>query len=142
MNILRNVTGSSAGNTFPNCFVINNKSISNKNDIVNGLSNFITNIVPDLAKNISNTSNKHFTDYLRTSVIESIFFPVSYSELLNAVSNLRRYKSHEYHSLIMWITKKIIISVLEPFMHICDLSFSKGIFQLQLKIAKVIPILR
>ena len=34
-NILRNVTGSSTANTFPNSFVIDNKLISNKNDIVN-----------------------------------------------------------------------------------------------------------
>ena len=67
-NILRNATGSSTGNTFPNSFVINNKLISNKNDIVNGLNNFFTNIRLDLAKNISNTSNGDFTDYLGTSV--------------------------------------------------------------------------
>ena len=42
----------------------------------------------------------------------------------------------------MWIIKKIIIYVLEPFMHICNLCFSKGIFPLQMKIAKVIPIFK
>ena len=42
----------------------------------------------------------------------------------------------------MWIIKIIIISVLELFMHICNLSFSKGIFSLQMKIAKVIPIFK
>ena len=75
LNKLRNATGSSTGNTFPNSFAINNKLISNKHDIVNGLNNFITNIVPDLAKNIFNTSNKHFADYLGTTVTESIFGP-------------------------------------------------------------------
>ena len=74
-NILRNVPGSSTANTFPNSFVIDNKLISNENDIVNDFNNFFTNIGPDLAKNISNTSNKHFIDYLGTSVTESIFFP-------------------------------------------------------------------
>ena len=33
-------------------------------------------------------------------------------------------------------------SVLEPFMHICNLSFSKGIFPLRMKIVKVIPIFK
>ena len=42
----------------------------------------------------------------------------------------------------MWIIKKITISVLEPFMHICSLSFSKGIFPLQMRIAKKIPIFK
>ena len=42
----------------------------------------------------------------------------------------------------MWIITKIIISVLEPFMHICNLSLSKGIFPLQMKIAKVIPMFK
>ena len=42
----------------------------------------------------------------------------------------------------MWIIKKIIISVLEPFMHIFNLFLSKGIFPLQMKIAKVIPIFK
>ena len=111
-NILRNVTGSSTGNTFPDSLVISNKLISNKNDIVNGLNNFLTNIGPDLARNISNTSNKYFTDYLGTSVTESIFLsPVSYSELLNVVSKQKCKKSFDYHGLNMWIIKKIIISV-------------------------------
>ena len=106
-------------------------------------NNFFTNIGPDLAKNISNTSNKHFIDYLGTSVTESIFLsPVSYSELLNVVSKLKCKKSFDYHGLNMWIIKKIIIYVLEPFMHICNLSFSKSIFPLQMKIAKVIPIFK
>ena len=73
--MLRNATGSSTGNTFPNSF-INNKLISNKNDIEK-LNNFITNIVIllpyyYLAKDISNTSNKHLTDYFGTSATESI----------------------------------------------------------------------
>ena len=38
--------------------------------------------------------------------------------------------------------KKKIIYVLEPFMHICNLSFSKGLFPLQMKIAKVIPMFK
>ena len=42
----------------------------------------------------------------------------------------------------MWIIKEIIISVLEPFMHIFSFSFSNGIFPLQMKIAKVIPIFK
>ena len=42
----------------------------------------------------------------------------------------------------MWIIKKIIIYILEPFMHICNLPFSKGIFPPQMKIAKVIPIFK
>ena len=41
----------------------------------------------------------------------------------------------------MWMTTTKI-SVLEPFMHICNLSFNKGIFPLQMKIAKVIPIFK
>ena len=106
-NILRNVTGSSTANTFQNSFVINNKLISNKNDIVNDFNNFITNIGPDLAKNISNTSIRHFTDYLGTSVTESIsLFPVSYSELLNVVSKQKCKKSFDYRSFNMWIIKK------------------------------------
>ena len=35
-----------------------------------------------------------------------------------------------------------IIYVLEPIMHNCHLSFSKGIFPLQIKIAKVDPIFK
>ena len=68
--------------------------------------------------------------------------PVSYSELLNVVSKLKCKKSFHYHGLNMWIIKKTIIYVLEPFMHICNLSFSKVIFPLQMKIAKVIPIFK
>ena len=73
--------------------------------MVNDMNNFFTNIGPDLAKNISNTSNKHFIDYLGTSVTESIFSPVSYSELLNVVSKQKCKKSFDHHGLNMWIIK-------------------------------------
>ena len=63
--------------------------------------------------------------------------PVSYSELLNVVSKQKCKKLFDYHGLNMWIIKKIIISVIEPFMHICNLSFSKGIFPLQMKMLKL-----
>ena len=132
MKILRNVTGSYTGNTFPNSFVINNKLISNKNDIVNGLNNFFTTIGLDLAKNISSTLNKHLTDYLGTSVTESTFLsPVSYSELLNVVSKQKCMKSFGHNGLNVWIIKKIVY-VLKPLRHICNLSVSKGIFPKQL----------
>ena len=49
-------------------------------------------------------------------------------------------KKSFYHGLNMWIKKTIY--VLEPFMHISNLSFSKGIFPQQMKIAKAIPIFK
>ena len=48
-------------------------------------------------------------------------------------------KSVDYHGLNMWI---IIIISNNNIMHICNLSFSKGIFPLQMKIARVIPIFK
>ena len=138
--ILKSVTGSSTGNTFPTSFVINNKLILNKNDIVNGLNNFFSNIGPEFAKNIPSISNKHFTDYLGTSIMEYIFLSqVCYSEILIIVSRQKCRNCFVNNGLNMLIIKRII-SVLEAFMHICNLSFSKGIFPQQMKIAKVIPI--
>ena len=40
-NILRNIAGGYAGNTFPNSFFISNRLISNENGILNGLNNFL-----------------------------------------------------------------------------------------------------
>ena len=91
------------------------------------MNNYHANICHDLEEYISNTLNKDFTDYLGTSVTESIFFPVSYSELLNIVSKQKCKKSFDYHGLNMWIIEKII-SILEPLMHIHNLFSSKGIF--------------
>ena len=40
----------------------------------------------------------------------------------------------------MYIMKKIVNQVVNPYLHICNLSFNKGIFPDAMKVAKVIPI--
>ena len=66
----------------------------------------MTSIGPDLAKNISNTSNKHLTDYIGISVTESIclsqFLILNYRMLSLSRSGK---KSFDNHCLNMWIAK-------------------------------------
>ena len=51
-------------------------------------------------------------------------------------------RSMNYHDINMYCTKYIIASITKPLMHICNLSFSTGIFSDDLKIARVITIFK
>ena len=65
---------------------------------------------------------------------------VDENEILNIVKNLKSKKSTDNTDIDMILIKNIIHNIVEPFTHICNQSFLKGIFPNKMKTAKVIPI--
>ena len=67
-------------------------------------------------------------------------FNVNKKEIIDIVNSFENKLSKDKGGFNMYIMKKIVNQVVDPFLHICNLSFNKGIFPDAMKVAKVIPI--
>ena len=126
--------------SYPNQFLIENKNISDKQDIANSFNTFFSKIGAETSNNVPQT-NKQFASYLPNSIMNSIFIePVSPSDVLKATNRLKPKTSSGHDELSTKLMKETISLILEPITHIINVSFDTGIFPKLMKIAKVIPI--
>ena len=65
---------------------------------------------------------------------------VEENEVTNIVKSCKNKKSTGYGNVDMVIVKKVISNIVVPFTHICNKSFSSGVFPSKMKVAKVIPV--
>ena len=141
--ILNNVLKPNQGPTCtPNEFVSEDKNIvKGKTNIANGFNNFFVNVGSNLAKNIPCHQEKSFYDFLGNKNTSSMFIePVVQKEILNLTSQCKGKNSKDCNDISMKVIKNVMSSVIEPFTHICNLSFSTGVFPDAMKTAKVIPL--
>lgn len=129
---------------YPNSFISNGRLTRNTTDIVNGFNDFFVNVGPNLAKNIRvPNGNTSVLDFLQNTNTNTMFLPgVEEQEVMNIVNGCKNKKSTGYDNVDMIIVKKVISNVVIPFTHICNKSFSSGVFPSKMKIAKVIPIFK
>ena len=72
------------------CFVHDNKTIENRQNIANGFNDFFINIGPKLASTIPNVTDRHFLDYISNFVTRTIFLkPVTEIEVLDIVYSFK-----------------------------------------------------
>ena len=110
--------------------------MTNNTDIVNELKKFFTNKIP-------NISSKTINDYPRNKNDHSLFLePTNEVDVHSVVTQFSAKRSMNYHDINIYCIKYIIASITKHLMHICNLSFSTGIFQDEMKIARVIPKLK
>ena len=82
-------------------------------------------------------------DYLRNKNDHSMFLePTVDEEIHNVISQFSLERSRDHHDINMYCIKYIIASITKPLLHMCNLSFSTGIFPDEMKIARVIPIFK
>ena len=123
------------------CFLVNDTEITDVNDIANGFNDFFVNIGPELADRISNTENVNIFEYVKERNTNSMFLPeVNRNELLKVITSFESKISTDSDDFNMYTIKKIANEIIDPFLYICNLSFSKGVFPESMKIAKVVPI--
>ena len=109
--------------------------------ISNKFNNFFVNVGTSLAKNIP-SSKKCPTEYIVTNSTRLfILDPVSENEVLKILSNFKD-SSAGWDELKPLIMKSIKESIKTPLTHICNKSFSSGLFPSELKIANVVPIFK
>ena len=68
--------------------------------------------------------------------------PTDAQHIIRTVQNFKSKMSTDFIDLNMSMVKNIIAHIVKPLKHICNASFNTGIFPSQMKIAKVIPILK
>ena len=62
--------------------------------------------------------------------------------MLDVIKSFAYKTSTDYNGMNMFILKKITNLIVDPFPHICNIPFSKGVFPDALKIARVIPLFK
>ena len=117
------------------------KEVTEIKDIAEEFNNFFTNVGPNLAKKVPNSS-KSFTSFLNQthSIMEKN--SLSINELNEDFFSLKTNKSPGYDNINFNVVKKCFGEINEPLKHLFNLSLENGIFPEKMKIAKVIPLFK
>ena len=105
---------------------------------------FFTNVGPNLAKNIvPPNKNVSIFDTMKNSTANSMFLQtVTVDELMKTVMSGKNKFSKDYNDINMYVVKATFDAVVQPFLYICNLSFTKGVFPDKMKIAKIVPLFK
>ena len=99
---------------------------------------------PNLAMNIPAVNNAaSIYDYVGQQNLNSMFInPVNEAEVVRIIKLCKPKVSRDYDDISMWVLSRVAPRVVKPLVHILNISFSTGIFPSEMKIAKVIPLLK
>ena len=121
---------------------VDNEIVEDPNVIPNIFNKYFSSVGDNLARDIPPT-DKHFVDFLGPANPNSIFFtPIHKFEILDIVSNLNDKKSSGCDGINNCILKGIIPYIVDPLVHIFNLSLLNGEVPDTMKIAKVIPLFK
>ena len=105
------------------------------------LITFFVNAGSDLANRIPDSPISPYK-YMKIEIINSIFLEiVSPEELLEVIKGLK-HSAVGYDELGAQHIKSSSSIIIQPLLHICNLSFTHGVFPDAMKIAKVIPLFK
>ena len=112
----------------------------NPDDIVNGFNDYFVNVGQEQASKIPD-GTKHFKDFLGERCNASLFLnPTDEEEIFRIVNSLKNKKSYGSDEISNNLLKLIIPYIINPLVHIFNISLLTGVFPSDMKIAKVIPI--
>ena len=121
-------------------FKFENKLISNAEEISNKFNEFFVTIGPKLDAKID-PPQTDFKSYLPINNRDSFFInPTSPDEIIRIIGQCKNKYSSGWDNVPMAIIKSVGLHIAAPLAHICNLSFSTGIFPSKMKLAKVTPI--
>ena len=119
-----------------------NKTVWDQDEIANSFNSFFANIGYKVNNSVPK-SNKHFRDYMPIPNTHSIFLdPVIPADIITIVNKLKPKTSYGEDGISAKLSSKTIDKIIDPITHIVNLTFETGIFPVELKCAKVIPILK
>jgi hypothetical protein len=123
----------------------NNQIYTKPEDVCNELNSYFSTIGENLVNELmkSNNSNPSFRTYCNSFVKNSMFCdPVDKIELKTLINKLNDRKSSGPDNIGPKLVKKSVTAIVEPLVHIYNLSFATGRVPEKLKIAKVIPVFK
>ena len=138
--VIKDVIGKSkcTQNNFPKKIIHESKTITDSHIIAQKFNSFYTNIGPNLAKKIENSSIS-FESYIKKCKHKQPEQTLSVNELKVAFFSLDINKSPGFDDISFNVIKKCFSALHKPLLHIFNLSIIKGICPDDLKIARVIP---
>ena len=120
-------------------FESNGTIIKDGEQISNKFNKFFVNVGSNLSRAIPK-SHKDPRDFVQHTIYECFcLMPVTDEEVVKVISSFKD-SSAGWDELKPGIIKNIKGCIAMPLTHICNLSFKRGIFPMQLKIANVVPI--
>ena len=121
--------------SIPIKLVIEKTEVTEIKDIAEEFNNFFTNVGPNLAKKVPNSSNS-FTSFLNQiySIMEKN--SLSINEFKEAFFSLKTSKSPGYDDINFNVVKKCFGEINEPLKHLFNLSLENGIFLTKRKLLK------
>ena len=118
----------------------NNASSNTSAGVAEIFNNFFSSIGKNLSQNIPPSSTR-FSDFLDTPNSKTIFFEPTYKEeITKIVANLKERKSPGHDGINNHLLKNIPPQIVDPLVHIINISLATGLVPNYMKIAKVIPI--
>ena len=121
-----------------------NDYLTKAEDISNSMNKYFSTVGTNLVSNnpLFNSSND-YRSYCNLSIKDSIFLaPVTKSELSSLIYKLNKSKAPGNDNIGPELVQTVAPVIIDPFLHICNLSFLNGIVPEKLKIAKVIPVFK
>ena len=118
-----------------------NENINNLKSICNNYNSYFTNIGPNLANRITNTTIDP-TAYLPHVNLPNSFvmFPTNEDEIKTLINKLKPKTSSGHDSISSKLIKQTSNGIITPLVHIFNRSLLTGIVPNSMKLAKVIPI--
>ena len=127
---------------FPNYFKLNGSLITDKQMIADNFNRFFVNVGPNSAAQI-NFSNNAFKDYLQTPCAHKLSFkPVSEETIGKIIDSLKSKTSCGHDGISVKLIKHMKLDINKALTLLINQSFASGFFPDNLKIAKVIPLLK
>jgi len=126
----------------PSKFIYRNQIITNSKDIAMQFNTFFANIGQEISEKVPH-SHTNYTEYLKSRNAHSLFLgPVTSHDILNITVKLKSKNSTDYNNMSSKLMKATIQNTVHPLTHIINLSLEKGIFPNDMKISRVVPILK
>ena len=118
---------------------VNDKTIIDSTDIANEFNKFFCVNMSSIDKKIISTKNTlSYVDSISNTIV---IFHVYCAEDEHAISTLENYSAGR-DEIPKSMAKKCITSFIEPLTYLINKSFSEGIFHTELKLDRVVPILK
>ena len=139
--VIKEVMGFERPITIINSVSVDGSTVTEPTEVANQLNNFFSNIGNKLASNIPR-SDRSPLSYLTTAYPQSFFLsPVTPEELRNCISKLKE-SSAGFDDIKPKVIKQSVEYILDPLLHIINLSFTTGVVPQLLKRANVTPIFK
>ena len=138
------IKGNKTNVSYPEEFYDKGQCIKNGKSIADGFNNFFTSVGPTLAANIKTpaTAQSIFETMGMKNVNSMFVNPVTQVELFKIVNTCKAKHSCDVDDISVYIVKNTFKAIVTPFLHICNLSFSTGVFPDGMKVAKIVPLFK